>query len=275
MKKMSRLLLIFLILMPVQFFGQALKVDSSKNNPPLMVIVQEGKFKHFFKKKDEEFVIVKAFYLDVYAVTNKDFLLFVQSNPEWSKSKISRLFADSNYLKHWENDFLIGEKNGAINDSPVTNISWYAANAYAKWKGKRLPTTTEWEYAASADIDIREADNKSSILQIILDWYSKPTPVVLPPVGSTFKNKWGVYDMHGLIWEWVFDLNNNVLNSDSRSKDSIDLNLFCGASANNAINKEDYAAFMRYGYRESLKGAYTVANLGFRCAKNIEEVKKK
>ena len=50
--------------------------------------------------------------------------------------------------------------------------------------------------------------------------------------------------MHGLIWEWVFDFNNNVLNADSRSKDSIDLNLFCGASSNAATNKEDYAAML-------------------------------
>lgn len=268
------LILLIMLIVPAPFLGQALHGEDVKNLPPQMVKIQEGKFRHFFKKKDEEFVFVKAFYLDVYAVTNADFLLFVQSNPEWSKSKVSRLFADSNYLKHWEGDLLIGEKNGAINNSPVTNISWHAANAFSKWKGKRLPTTTEWEYAASADIDNREATNTTNILQIILDWYAKPTPAILPPVGSTFKNKWGVYDMHGLIWEWVFDFNNNVLNADSRSKDSIDLNLFCGASGNNATNKEDYAAFMRYGYRESLKGAYTVANLGFRCAKSVDEVKK-
>lgn len=263
--------LIWFLIMPAPFLGQALNQKEIAKVPENMIKIPEGKFRHFFKKQNEDFVIVKAFYLDVYAVTNAEFLLFVKSNPQWAKSKVSRLFADTNYLKHWESDFSLGENENKIKNSPVTNVSWYAVNAYCKWKGKRLATTTEWEYAGGVELDKNEKYGEATLLKVILDWYSKPTPEVLPEIGSTFKNQLGVYDMHGLIWEWVFDFNNNITSGDARGKDAIDRNLFCGSGSNSAINKEDYAAFMRYGFRESLKGAYTVANLGFRCAMDIPE----
>ena len=46
--------------------------------------------------------------MDTYAVTNEDYLQFVKANPQWAKSKVARLFADTNYLKHWLADFDIG-----------------------------------------------------------------------------------------------------------------------------------------------------------------------
>ena len=65
--------------------------------------------------------------MDEYAVTNAEFLEFVKANPAWSKSKVKRLFADTNYLKHWKSDFEIGESNKNIYNSPVVNVSWFAA----------------------------------------------------------------------------------------------------------------------------------------------------
>ncbi len=235
-----------------------------------MVKIPDGKFTPFYKKKDQNEVFVKSFYMDVYAVTNAEYLIFIKANPKWSKSNISKLYTDGSYLKHWKSDFAFGKDSLKIYNSPVTNISWFAAKAYCKWKGKRMPTTNEWEYAASADIANRVAANKTTILEIILDWYDKPTPTVLPNVGTTFKNKFGLYDMHGLIWEWVYDFNSYVTGGDSRSSSEVERDLFCGSAASNSTNKSDYAAYMRYGYRGSLKGSYTVANLGFRCAMDIK-----
>ncbi|MCC6837705.1 MAG: formylglycine-generating enzyme family protein [Bacteroidia bacterium] len=270
-----RALLILFIGLPVLSKEQEetykLKNTPNKNN---MVLIPKGKFIPFYKKKDQEFVEVKSFYLDIYPVTNQDFLEFVKKNPKWSKSKISRLYSEKSYLNHWASDFGLGKDSLKIYNSPVTNISWFAANAYCKWKGKRLPTTTEWEYAASADIADRKTNDNRDILEIILNWYDKPNPAITPNVGTTFKNKFGVYDMHGLIWEWVYDFNSYVTGGDSRSNSQTDRDLFCGAGAANAAgNKKDYAAFMRYGFRGSLKASYTVANLGFRCA--MDEVTKK
>src|SRR6185312_15701148 len=115
-----------------------------------MVKVNGGKFKTFYVSKTDKPLIVEPFLMDEYAVTNAEFLEFVKANPSWSKSKVKRLFADANYLKHWKSDFEIGESNKNIYNSPVVNVSWFAAVAYCRWKNKRLPTLAEWEIAGNA-----------------------------------------------------------------------------------------------------------------------------
>lgn len=235
--------------------------------PHDMVVVPEGEYTMFFGTEGETRTkTIPSFLLDSTAVTNAEFLDFVKRNPSWSKSRIPKIYADTGYLKHWEGDFVIGERFEEVKNSPVTNVSWFAAKAYAKWKDKRLPTNDEWEYAANGKV----LGTKLSQNEIILEWYSKPTPPMIPPIKSTFQNEYGLYDMHGLVWEWVSDFNSIVMDGDSRSNSSIKRNLFCASGSFGASDKEDYAAFMRFGYRSSLKANYTVENLGFRCAKDIK-----
>ncbi len=235
----------------------------SQTAPEGMVKIPAGKHKLFFEEEQGKTVDVKTFYLDVTPVTNEDFLKFVKQNPKWIKSKASKLYADAGYLKHWKGDFDFGDAQ--IKNSPIVNVSWYAANAYAKWKGRRLPKLVEWEYVGNTPI----LNDKRPLETVILGWYSKPTPPVFPPVGSTFKNKFNVYDMHGLVWEWVNDFNSIVMQGDSRSNSAINRDLFCASGSFGAADKEDYAAFMRFAFRSSLKAKYTVSNLGFRCAKDV------
>lgn len=235
-----------------------------------MIKIKGGNYMPFYKRKEGDSVKVKPFYLDVYAVTNEQFVEFVKANPKWAKSKVSRLFADTNYLKQWEGDFVIGKDSDRIKNSPVTNISWFAAEAYCEWRGKRLPTVSEWEYAASADRTSKSAGDSTILSTYILNWYSKPTPKVIPNIGSTFKNKFGVWDMHGLVWEWTFDFNSSFNGGDSRSNAEIDRNFTCASGSLASSNKEDYASYMRYAFRGSLKANYTVSNLGFRCAMDVK-----
>lgn len=238
---------------------------SSPGDPDNMVRIPAGDFTPFYqKKKVAEVIKVKEFLMDVYAVTNADFLQFVKANPQWGKSKVKRLFADTNYLSYWSGDFTLGKDSALIKNSPVTNVSWFAANAYAQWKGKRLPSVAEWEYAAQAN------DNKA-ITKLILEWYEKPNPPTLPNVGSTFKNKFGLFDMYGLIWEWVNDFNNRVADTDSRSGNVVNLDLFCSDGSLKTASREDYASYMRYAFRFSLRGSYCVRNLGFRCVRDINK----
>ncbi|HVU94320.1 MAG TPA: formylglycine-generating enzyme family protein [Puia sp.] len=227
--------------------------------------IPKGSFKPFLRLAGENRAIeVATFYIDVHAVTNAGFLRFVRANPSWARSKIARVFADSGYLKQWLADFEIGDPR--ITNSPVTNISWFAANAYCKWLGKRLPTLAEWEYAASARPS--NISKRQDLTRIILEWYDHPAPVLLPPVQSTYVNNFGLYDMHGLVWEWVEDFNSVMLQAGAENKDPAVNALFCGAGGQAAANKEDYAAYMRYAFRESLRATYTVGSLGFRCAKD-------
>ncbi len=78
----------------------------------------------------------------------------------------------------------------------------------------------------------------------------------------------GVHDLHGLIWEWVDDFNSSTVTGDSRADTDTESNLFCGATSLSGSDLRNYATYMRYGMRSSLKGNYTGNNLGFRCARD-------
>jgi sulfatase modifying factor 1 len=226
-----------------------------------MVLIPSGYYESLFKDDSFEKEKVEKFYLDVYPVTNAEYLEFVKANPEWQKSNVKKIFADISYLRNWKSDLELGENVNP--ESPVTYVSWFAAKAFAEWNGKRLPTVAEWEYVASVEKDIKK----------VLDWYSKISPDNVPPVGSTDKNGFGIYDMYGLIWEWTYDFNSALVTGESRGDGNLEKNLFCGSGSSNSRNVEDYPAFMRYGYRSSLKANYTTHNLGFRCAKDTGEMK--
>ncbi|MEN2402880.1 formylglycine-generating enzyme family protein [Flavobacterium sp. MC2016-06] len=232
-----------------------------------MVPIKEGSFVPLYGAVSKKPVLVKAFYIDVYPVTNSEYLNFVRKNPSFSKSKIKRIFADESYLFYWKNDYDFGTNNLK---SPVTNVSWFAAKKYCECQGKRLPTMDEWEYTAMADEKRIDARTKPEFNKYILSWYEK-SKTYENTIGQNFKNYWGVYDMHGLVWEWTLDFNSLFLSGESRKDKSNDKNLFCGAASVNAADLMDYAAFMRYAFRGSLKAQYSTRNLGFRCASTTKQ----
>lgn len=233
-----------------------------------MVLIPAGSYQPLFKDSlGMDAVEVAAFYLDVYPVSNAQFLEFVRANPRWRRSRVAAIFADDGYLHQWAGDL---DPGSARPNAPVTNVSWFAARAYAEWRGARLPLTAEWEYAgAMAPQDNPDAEH-SETTRRILEWYSRPTPEVLGDVGQGFVNTYGIHDMHGLIWEWVDDFSAALVNGDSRGDTDLERNLFCGAAATRAADVNDYAAFMRYGFRSSLKAGFCIKNLGFRCARNAD-----
>ena len=117
--------------------------------PPGFVRIPAGNYSPVRRMKDEpETVPVAAFLLQGRPVTNAEFLAFVQANPKWRSSQVSPLFADTGYLGEWAGALELGP--GAPAASPVVRVSWFAARAYARWKGLRLPITAEWERAAAA-----------------------------------------------------------------------------------------------------------------------------
>src|SRR5688572_8526539 len=241
---------------------------SPQSPPPGMALVPSGDYEPLFRgEKDPKKVTVNAFLLDVTPVTNAEYLEFVKANPKWKRSEVKRLFADENYLKSWTDDLDFGAANRS--NAPVVQVSWFAAKAYCAGKGKRLPTTAEWEYAAAASTGRPDGRNDAQFKQQILAWYAQPSVSNLPPVAARAANFFGVHDLHGLVWEWVADFNTAMVTGDARGDTGLERKLFCGSGSAGAKNPGDYPTFMRFGFRSSLKADYTVRNLGFRCAKDL------
>lgn len=236
--------------------------------PAGSVLIPAGGYESVYRSAEQPGVVpVAAFYLDVRQVTNAQFLEFVWANPSWRRSRVSPIFAESGYLGDWAGDLELGAKAPA--DSPVVRVSWFAARAYARWAGKRLPTTAEWERAASAGFTTPEGPSEPAYRDAVLAWFSAPTPAPLPAAGSGRANLFGVRDLSDLVWEWVEDFNTALVSGDSRGDSGLDRGLFCGAGAASAREFRDYAAFMRAGFRGSLRASYVVPNLGFRCARSL------
>jgi formylglycine-generating enzyme required for sulfatase activity len=240
----------------------------SQAAPGGMSLVPAGTYVPQFRAVNgpREFAVA-AFYMDVYPVTNQEFLEFVRANPRWRRSAIKASLADTNYLRLWAGDLELGTT--AASNAPVTHVSWYAARAYALWKGARLPTTAEWEYAAWASTVAPDGRKDPQFQRELLAWYAKPSPEILPPVGTGPANYFGLHDLHGLVWEWVADFNTAGMMADLPGQGGARSEAFCGGAAANATDPSDYPAFMRFAFRSSLKADYAVPNLGFRCVKDL------
>lgn len=236
---------------------------------PTSVIIPAGQHTPLLRStKDPVTVPVAAFALDVLPVTNAQFLAFVVTHPKWQRSHVTRLFADEHYLSHWAGDTDLGPAAPA--DAPVVRVSWFAARAYARWVGKRLPTTAEWERAASAGYTTPDGKNDTALNGDLYRWLARPTPEVQPSVSTAKANFFGVRGLHGLVWEWVADFNTAMVTGESRADSGLDRDLFCGAGAAGSTDTSDYAAFMRLALRSSLKAPNTTSSLGFRCAQDLK-----
>lgn len=144
-------------------------------------------------------VTIDDFYLDRYLVTNSEFKKFTDLNLEWRPEHIPLALHNGNYLKHWNEDAL---KTKA--EHPVVNVSWYAAVAYCRWIGKRLPTEAEWEHAARGG------------LNALFPWGDQPVDGTranfsgsgvrtTSPVGAYPANGYGLFDMAGNAWQFLAD----------------------------------------------------------------------
>lgn len=264
----QRILLGFAALLGLLLPASAKELPSP---PEGMVAISGGTYTPLYSKSSEPRT-VEPFFLDETLVTNREFLAFVTEHPEWQRSKIERTQADEKYLSHWKGDLDPGDKT--VLDGPVTNVSWFAATAYCKARGKHLPSQDEWEFVALADATRPDASADQEFLTKLLEWYSKPTTGAHAAAATAEKNAYGIRGMHGIVWEWVEDFNSSMIVGDSRGDDSLERKLFCGGASLLASDVGNYAAFMRYAFRSSLQGTYCVNSLGFRCAKSTGPEKK-
>lgn len=255
---MSRLAAMLLLALPVAAFASDVA----------WVQLPAGSFRSALKYEDAPITQVAAFELQKRPVTNGDFLAFVQAHPQWQRDQVASVFAEARYLSQWPGPTKLGGE--ALPDQPVTQVSWFAASAYCEAQDARLPTWSEWEYAAAADETHTDARKDPAWRERILGWYSRPSNSALPRTGLQAANAYGVQDLHGLVWEWTGDYSSLLIASDNRNQGDADRLKFCGAGALSMDDRENYAVLMRVAMLSSLNGKDTTANLGFRCARSAE-----
>jgi len=213
----------------------------------------------------DNLVAVADFLVQEAPVTNAEFLRFVLHRPEWQRGKAVSLFVDGQYLSAWASPISLAPRSGPR--QPVTQVSWFAADAYCEWQGARLPSWYEWEYVAAANRSVADARALPGWRQEILSWYSQAGGEPIVDVRSSPENYYQIFDTHGLIWEWVDDFNAFLVTGDNREQGGADQLQFCGAGAITMQEKENYAVLMRVAMLSALEARYTTRNLGFRCAR--------
>ena len=216
-------------------------------------------------EKDSTPITIPAYSMRSEPVTNGQFLAFVQADPAWRRDRVPSVFADSRYLAQWQAPDRLGDD--ALPQQPVTQVSWFAAQAYCTSEHARLPSWIEWERAASASATVADARNDPVWRRQLLDWYAQPSRGALAAIGGA-PNLYGVRDLHTLVWEWVDDFNALMVTADSRDQGDPDRLKFCGEAALSLRDRDNYALLMRVAMLSSLKAADTTVNLGFRCVRD-------
>ena len=246
--------------------GQLLSTATMADDTAYAMIPSGSLISVLSNSSDNKPIPIHSFSLRIEPVTNADFLTFVSAHQAWQRDQIATVFADPSYLHQWQNANSLGALVG--DQVPVTNVSWFAAQAFCENEGARLPTWYEWEYVAAADSTHADARKDPAWRSKILGWYGKPGGLHGATIGGE-ANYYGVRDMHGLIWEWVDDFNALFISADSRNQGDPDKLKFCGAGALSLQDKENFAILMRIALLSSLSGSDTTNNLGFRCARNL------
>jgi formylglycine-generating enzyme required for sulfatase activity len=94
----------------------------------------------------------------------------------------------------------IPKEPGGIRTWRFTNMKLRAN--YLSLTGYRLPTEAEWEYACRAGAVTSRCYGETAELLTHYGWYNDNSPEQTQPVGTKKPNDWGLFDMHGNIWNW-------------------------------------------------------------------------
>ena len=166
-------------------------------------------------------------------------------------------------------------------DHPVVHVSWNDAQAYCQWKGKRLPTEAEWEYAARGGLVQKkfpwgdeltpDGGHRCNIWQGQFPDYNSLEDGYLgtAPVKSFKPNDFGLYNMSGNIWEWCNDWFSKDFHKTGPRKNPAgpqkgESKVMRGGSF---LCHQSYCNRYRVAARSSNTMDSSTSNMGFRCVR--------
>ena len=171
---------------------------------------------------DKTVIILDAFDEDILAIENTLKMKFVYIWPgrfmmgSRGVTLSKGFFMQTTQVTQGQWKALMGKNPSSFkkcgDDCPVEGVSWNDAQDFIKKLNKhegvnnyRLPTEAEWEYAARAgsNTDYCFGDDEAELTKYA--WYVKNSGRRTHPVALKKPNDWGLYDMHGNVWEWVQD----------------------------------------------------------------------
>lgn len=154
------------------------------------------------EQPQHEVRLTHGYWIDQYEVTNTAFQAFIDAGGYTTRE----YWSDDGWEwlgKHKARSGCLFQKSQERADHPCVGVTWYEAEAYAKWRGGRLPTEAEWEYAARGPESLIypwgntfDADKANVVGSTELK------PVGSYPAGKSWVN---AFDMAGNAMEWVQD----------------------------------------------------------------------
>ena len=168
------------------------------------------------------------------------------------------------------------DAGGSAETLPINCVTWYEAFAFCAWDGGRLPTETEWEYAAAGGAENRiypwgSAEPDDHLANWRCEGDGNPgscAPGDILAVGShpAGNGRWGHRDLAGNMWEWTFD--GLSLYTPASCDDCATVDELGGRVVRGGRWTNYHASFLRVAYRRRSDSLYRSSDLGFRCARD-------
>jgi len=180
-----------------------------------LVRISPGQFMMGSKRDIEEQPIHRvridySFDIGKTEVTVRQFCAFIEATGYQTDAEKERWAWTRSGERDWDPEALICWWNlpfKQTDDDPASCISWFDAMEFCRWLSSetgmniRLPSEAEWEYACRAGTD---GDFAGDLEQMA--WHRANSGHRTHPIGQKLPNAWGLYDMHGNVWEWCLDM---------------------------------------------------------------------